>query len=94
MLKGRDAKRFISHGEMARPERSACVKARSLVQAERRAASDGLRQVGQRIGFALLEFGVARGSFKALLPNGVMANPEHLPCLAISTAFSGRLRHA
>jgi hypothetical protein len=79
---------------MARREKDACMNAQSLVQIELRAASDGLRQVGQRIGFALPEFGVAPGSFKALLPNGVMANPEHLPCLAISTAFSGRLRHA
>jgi hypothetical protein len=65
-----------------------------LVQAELRAASEGLRQVAHWVGFALLEFGVAHRSFKALLPNGVMANRERLPRCAISGAFGRRLRHA
>jgi hypothetical protein len=53
-----------------------------------------LTKVAQWIGFTFLEFSVARGSLKALFPNGVVTNRARLSRFAISAAVSERLRGA
>jgi hypothetical protein len=66
---------------------------RSLIQAEPRAASDGLGQVTERIGRALLEFGLALVSFQVSRRYRMMTDRAHLSCFTISAACRGRLRH-
>jgi hypothetical protein len=66
---------------------------RSLVQAERRAASGGLDPIAQGIGRASLEFGVALANAQVLRRHRVTTNLAHLSYFTISAACRGGLGH-
>jgi hypothetical protein len=65
----------------------------SLFHPEISAASDGWRQVTERIGLAFCKFRVALVRFQVLPRDGVMAHCAHLSCFTISAASGNRLRH-